>query len=116
MGITLTVLVARNPDLGVEEFHEAWREHGRMIAAEPAFRRYIRSYAQHHRTAADYHSPLLPGAAADGVAIQRYDSFDDLLALLATPEYAAKMQPDEARLLDLERCVVLITDDPEDFI
>jgi hypothetical protein len=50
------------------------------------------------------------------VAIQRYDSFEDLLALLATPEYAAKMQPDEARLLDLERCVVLITDDPEDFI
>lgn len=116
MGITLTVLVARNPDLGVEEFHEAWRAHGRMIAEEPAFRRYIRSYVQQHRTEADYRNPLLAGTDADGVAVQRYESFDDLLALLATPEYAAKMQPDEARLLDLDRCVVLITDDPEDYI
>ena len=42
--IKLTVLVKRNPALPIEEFHEEWRAHGRMIADEPAFRRYIRRY------------------------------------------------------------------------
>jgi hypothetical protein len=107
--IKLTVLVKRNPDLSVEEFHAEWRDHGRMIADEPAFRRYIRRYEQHHRAVADYRS----GDTFDGVAMQWFDSFTDFLALLDTPEYAAKMQPDEARLLDVERLVVLFTDDAE---
>ena len=110
--IKLTVLVKRNPALSVEEFHEAWRAHGRMIAAEPVFTRYIRRYEQHHRVPADYRT----GDTCDGMAVQWYDSYADFIALLQTPEYVAKMQPDESRILDLDGMVVLFTEEAEVFI
>jgi hypothetical protein len=110
--IKLTVLVARNPDLTVEEFHHEWRAHGRVIAEEPAFRRYIRRYEQHHRSVADYRN----GGVFDGLAVQWYDRYDDFLALLETPEYREQVRPDEARILDVDRLVVLFTDEAEVFV
>lgn len=112
MTVNLTVLVKRNPALSIEEFHHEWRVHGRMIADEPAFRRYIRHYEQRHRSLADYRN----GDTYDGVAIQRYDSFKDFVALLDDPAYLEKMQPDEARILDPEKLIILFTEDPEVFI
>ena len=110
--IKLTVLVKRNPALSIDEFHDEWRAHGRMIASEPAFRRYIQRYEQHHRAVRDYRN----GDTFDGLALQWFETFSDFLALIETPEYAAKMQPDEARMLDPERIVVLFTEDSEVFI
>ncbi len=110
--IKLTVLVKRNPALSIEEFHEEWRAHGRMIADEPAFRRYIRRYEQHHRVPADYRN----GDAHDGMAVQWFDSYGDFVALLQTPEYVTKMQPDETRILDLDGMVILFTEEAEVYI
>jgi hypothetical protein len=110
--LKLTVLVKRNPALSVEEFHDEWRAHGRMIADEPVFHRYIRRYEQHHRALADYRN----GDTCDGMAVQWFDSFRDFIALIETPEYAAKMQPDEARILDTEGIVVLFTEEAETYI
>ena len=110
--IKLTVLVKRNPALSVEEFHAEWREHGRMIAAEPVFRRHIRRYEQHHRVPEDYRR----GDDFDGMAVQWFDSYRDFIALIETPEYAAKMQPDEARILDPAGLVILFTEEAEVYI
>ena len=110
--IKLTVLVKRNPALSVEEFHDEWRAHGRMIAEEPAFRQHIRRYEQHHRVPADYRS----GDTCDGMAVQWFDTYADFIALLQTPEYLAKMQPDETRILDLSGMVMLFTEEAEVFI
>jgi len=110
--IKLTVLVKRNPALSVDEFHDEWRAHGRMIAAEPVFARYIKRYEQHHRVPADYRN----GDTHDGMAVQWYESYGDFVALLQTPEYVAKMQPDETRILDLSGMVVLFTEEAEVFI
>ena len=110
--IKLTVLVKRKPDLSIEDFHDEWRAHGRMIADEPVFGRYIRRYEQHHRVPADYRT----GDTFDGMVLQWFDSYADFLALLQTPEYVAKMQPDEARLLDLPGMVILFTEEAEVFI
>ena len=110
--LKLTVLVKRNPALSVEEFHHEWRAHGRMIADEPVFHRYIRRYEQHHRALPDYRN----GDTCDGMAVQWFDSFHDFVALIETPEYAAKMQPDEARILDPDGIVVLFTEEAEVFI
>ena len=110
--IKLTVLVKRNPALSVEEFHEEWRAHGRMIAAEPVFARFIRRYEQHHRVPADYRN----GDTFDGMVLQWFDSYGDFLALLETPEYAQKMQPDETRILDLPGMVILFTEEAETFL
>ena len=114
--IKLTVLVKRNPALSIEEFHAEWRAHGRMIGDEPVFRQYVRRYEQHHRVPADYGGPLYAGEEFDGIAVQWFDSFKDFMAMLQTPEYAAKMQPDEDRILDLPKMVVLITEEAEVFI
>ena len=114
--IKLMVLVKRNPRLSVEEFHAEWRAHGQMIADEPVFSQYVRRYEQHHRVPADYGGPLYQGEEFDGIAVQWFDSFKDFMAMLQTPEYAAKMQPDEDRILDLPRMVILITEEPEVFI
>jgi len=110
--IKLTVLVKRNPALPVEEFHAEWRAHGRMIAEEPVFRRYIKRYEQHHRVPADYRN----GDAYDGMAVQWFDSYRDFIDLISTPEYRAKMQPDEERILDPEGLVVLFTEEAEVYI
>ena len=110
--IKLTVLVKRNPALSVEEFHDEWRAHGRMIAEDPAFRQHIRRYEQHHRVPADYRS----GDTCDGMAVQWFDTYADFIALLQTPEYVAKMQPDETRILDLSGMVMLFTEEAEVFI
>ena len=110
--IKLTVLVKRNPALSIEEFHTEWRAHGQMIADEPVFGRFIQRYEQHHRVLEDYRT----GDAYDGMAVQWFDSYRAFLALIATPEYAAKMQPDEARILDPTGIVVLFTEEAEVFI
>jgi hypothetical protein len=110
--IKLTVLVKRNPELSVDEFHAEWRAHGQMIADEPVFHRFIRRYEQHHRVLADYRT----GDTFDGMAVQWFDSYRDFLGLIETPEYAAKMQPDEARILDSAGIVVLFTEEAEVFI
>jgi hypothetical protein len=107
--IKLTVLVKRNPALSVEEFHDEWRAHGRMIADEPAFHRFIKRYEQHHRVPADYRN----GGAFDGMAVQWFETYRDFVALIESPEYAAKMQPDEARILDPDGIVVLFTEEAE---
>lgn len=110
--LQLTVLVKRHPSLSIEEFHDRWREHGRMIGAEPDFRRVIRRYEQHHRAIKDYDN----GDTYDGLAIQRYDDMAGFLAFLESPAYAEKVRPDEETLLDMDRLVVIFTDEPETFI
>jgi hypothetical protein len=110
--LQLTVLLKRHPDLSIEEFHARWREHGRMIAAEPDFRRVIRRYEQHHRAVKDYES----GDTYDGVAIQQYDDMAGFLAFLEAPAYMEKVRPDEQSLLDMDKLVVLFTEAPEVFI
>ena len=110
--LQLTVMVKRHPDLSIEEFHERWRAHGRVIAEEPGFRRMVRRYEQHHRAIVDYRN----GDTFDGVAIQHYDDFDGFLAFLQEPAYAEKIQPDEQTMLDMDKIVVLFTEAPETFI
>jgi len=110
--LQLTVLVKRHPDLSLEEFHARWREHGRMIAAEPDFQRVIRRYEQHHRAIKDYEN----GDTYDGLALQQYDDMAGFLAFLQAPAYLEKVRPDEQTMLDMDALVVLFTEGPETFI
>jgi len=110
--LKLTVLVKRNPSLPVDEFHERWRAHGRMIASEPGLARYIRRYEQHHRVPDDYRN----GDTFDGLALQWFDSYEDFIAMVQDPLYREKLQPDEERLFDMDALVVLFTEEGEVFI
>lgn len=110
--IKLTVLVKRNPALSIEEFHAAWRQHGRMIGGEPDLRRHIVRYEQHHRVIEDYRT----GDTFDGLALQWYARYADFIAFVQDPKYVELVQPDEQRLLDMSSIVVLFTDEGETFI
>jgi hypothetical protein len=107
--LRMTVLVKRHPDLSVDEFHDRWRAHGRIIAEEPSFRSMIRHYEQLHRVPADYRN----GDTFDGVAVQDFDDYAGFLAFVASPAYAEKVQPDERTLIDIDAVVVLFTEPPE---
>ena len=108
--IKLTVLIKRNPQLGVEEFHERWRAHGRMIAGEPAFRQHIKRYEQHHAIATNVESGY------DGIVFQWFDDYEGFLGFLREPRYMEVVRPDEQSLLDMDGLVVLFTDEAETFL
>ena len=110
--IQLTVLLKRHPDLTVEEFHERWRAHGKVIAGEPTLARHIRRYEQHHRAVRDYES----GDSYDGLALQQYGDMAAFLAFIEEPKYHELIRPDEQTMLDMDSLVVLFTDGPEVFI
>jgi hypothetical protein len=112
VSIKLTVLVKRNPALSVEDFHELWRDHGRMIANQPDLARHILRYEQHHRAIADYKN----GGAFDGMVLQWFETYRNFIGFLEDPKYAELVQPDEQRLLDMDGIVVLFTEAAETFI
>jgi hypothetical protein len=104
--IKLICFVKRNPSLSIEEFHDHWRgRHARLIRDTPGVADRIVRYEQNHRCAEDYER----GGDFDGVAIQWFDSMDDFVAMVADPEYQARVAPDERALLDLDGIVWILT-------
>jgi uncharacterized protein (TIGR02118 family) len=119
--ITLVFLLRRLPELPVGEFHRYWRdEHGPLVR-EHAAALGIRRYSQLHNTAAS--TPLTEAVRAsrgaepadyDGVALVWFDGLDALAQAASTSEgqaAGAALLEDERRFLDLERCVIWLTDD-----
>ena len=71
--------VARNPQLGVEEFHARWSGgHADLVAASAAGAEHLVRYEQHRRTPRDYERADCP---YDGVAVQWYDSLEGFRAM-----------------------------------
>ena len=108
--IKLICFVKRHPSLSVEEFHDHWRgRHARLIRDTPGVADRVVRYEQNHRCAEDYER----GGDFDGVAIQWFDSMDDFVAMVADPEYQARVAPDERSLLDLDGIVWILTEREE---
>ena len=111
--------VRRHPRLSPEEFRKYWLEnHGplvRSFAAALNARRYVQSHTIHH--------PILSPAAQvprqsrppyDGITEIWWDSSEDLLAAMQTPEGQKANQTlaeDEARFCDLPNCTVFFTEE-----
>jgi len=110
--IRLTALLRRNPALTVEEFHTHWRDvHATLIRSVPGIERWVVRYEQHPRV------PDRPGSwtgteGIDGVTVQWFRSLDDFEAMIRDPEYRRIVGPDERHLLDLERSVYVLTEEP----
>ncbi len=107
--VRLTALLVRNPALTHEEFLTHWHDvHGPLIRNTPALARHIIRYEQHPLT--DDRGAGVGGY--DGVAMQWFESMDELFGFIAEPEYADVLAPDERRLLDMDRIQVSFTADP----
>ena len=96
-------LIRRKPGMSVEDFHRYWREvHGAIAARIPGLRRYVQCHAVAGPTGGepDY----------DGAAEVWFDDMDALRRAAASPEYAVARE-DERRFIDLERSILIFTDE-----
>jgi hypothetical protein len=110
--IRLTALLRRNPALSAEEFQAHWRDvHAPLILSVPGIERWVVRYEQHTRAS-------LPAGAwtgtddVDGITLQWFRSYDDFVAMIGDPAYREIVGPDEQHLVDLERSVFLLTEEP----
>jgi uncharacterized protein (TIGR02118 family) len=116
--IKLTFCLRRSPTLSRAEFQTYWREHHAELVRRHAHTLRIRRYIQSH-TFADEHlasvSEVRGGPDAfDGVAELWWDSVDDLLEVLTTPEGQAAGQEllrDEATFIDLANSPLFFTNE-----
>lgn len=102
-GIRFTSFLKRNAALGFDEFCRHHLDpHAGMFAAQPAVRRHVRRYVIAHR---------LPDSDGefDGIVDFWFDDVAAIYALFADTQYQKVMQPDEAKLLDLPACKVILT-------
>jgi hypothetical protein len=105
--IKLICFVTRQPALGVDEFHDRWRnEHAPRVASHPATQGRLVHYELNRRKARDYERTDVP---YDGVAVQCYSSAEDFATMLGDPDYSQLMAA-ESDLIDLSRSLVLFTE------
>jgi EthD domain len=110
--IRLTALLRRNAALSAAEFHAHWRDvHAAKILSVPVVGETVVRYEQHPRV------PDAPGRwtgteGFDGMTLQWYRSIDDFERMIADPEYRRVVAPDERYLLDLEKSVYVLTEEP----
>jgi EthD domain len=109
--IRLTALLRRNPALTPAEFQAHWSgTHARLMRDLPGVEDRVVRYEQHPRLVAPGRWTGTEGV--DGMAVQWFRSVDDLLGMVADPDYQRTVAPDEQHLLDLQSSVFLVTDEP----
>jgi uncharacterized protein (TIGR02118 family) len=117
--VTLVFVLRRHPELSEDDFHRYWRDQHAPLVRKHADALGIRRYSQLHTA----HTPFTEAIRAsrgcapsdyDGVALVWFDSLDALGAAASSSEgqaAGAALLEDERRFLDLERCLIWLTDD-----
>jgi uncharacterized protein (TIGR02118 family) len=102
--MTLFAFVRRKDGMSREDFLAHWRDvHGPLIRDTPGLGDRVERYEQHAARGDDR-------SGWDGVAVQRFASWDDFVAMLSGPAGEA-MRADEANFLDPSSITVVFTDD-----
>jgi uncharacterized protein (TIGR02118 family) len=117
--IKFVYCVRRLPSLSPEDFAHYWQhKHGplvRSFASTLRARRYVQSHTMlNHPLNAAAQQPRGTKPAYDGITEIWWDSVDDLVAALSTPEGQranAALAQDEARFCDLPNCSVFFTEE-----
>jgi len=121
--VKLVYVVRARPDISSEEFHRYWREeHGPKVASVAEALR-ARRYVQSHTLASPINEALIEGRgpmvpAFEGITEVWWDSVEELMAALGTPEgqaAGAMLAEDEARFIDFARSSVFLTEEHEVF-
>jgi uncharacterized protein (TIGR02118 family) len=110
--------VRRHPSKSPEEFRKYWLEnHGplvRSFAKTLKAKRYVQSHTLDTPLNAAAQQPRGTKPAYDGITELWWDSAEDLIAALSSPEGQAAnatLAQDEARFCDLPNCSVFFTDE-----
>jgi uncharacterized protein (TIGR02118 family) len=120
--IKFVYCVRRRPDVSLEEFRRYWLEqHGpyvKSFAATLRARRYVQSHTLDTPLNEHARQPRGTKPAYDGITEIWWDSPDDLVAALSTPEgqrINQMLTEDEGRFCDLPNCSVFFTEEHEIF-
>jgi uncharacterized protein (TIGR02118 family) len=117
--VTLVFVLRRRPELSEDEFHRYWRDQHAPLVRKHADALGIRRYSQLHTADTPFTEAIRASRGCepsdyDGVALVWFDGLDALRAAASSPEgqaAGAALLEDERRLLDLERCLIWLTDD-----
>lgn len=117
--VTLVFVLRRRSDLSEEDFHRYWRDQHAPLVRTHAAALGIRRYSQLHTADTPFTEAIRASRGCepseyDGVALVWFDSLDALGATASTPEglaAGAALLEDEHRFLDLERCLIWLTED-----
>jgi uncharacterized protein (TIGR02118 family) len=108
--VKLFAVLKRKAEMTHEEFVEHWlHRHGPLIANTPSLARHIVRYEQHVRHRPD---ALSGDLRFDGVTVQWFEDMDEFVGFMSEPEYAEQVHPDEARFLDMDELVFIVTEEP----
>ncbi|HVX21709.1 MAG TPA: EthD domain-containing protein [Acidimicrobiales bacterium] len=106
--IHLVSFVKAKPGMSREAFREHWRErHAPLLLSIPEDRRHTAYYGQYTRVDSDYDRPGSPGY--DGVAVQSFESMEDVEAFIAELQ---KVGTDAPEFMDLTDSPWILTSDP----
>jgi uncharacterized protein (TIGR02118 family) len=117
--VTLVFVLRRHPELSEDDFHRYWRDQHAPLVRKHADALGIRRYSQLHTADTPFTEAIRASRGCepsdyDGVALVWFDSLDALGAAASSPEgqaAGAALLEDERRFLDLERCLIWLTDD-----
>jgi len=108
--IKLVAILKRKPGLTHEEFMDHWlNRHAPLIANTPEIARHIVRYEQLPRTG---HADWMGSPEIDGITVQWMTGPEAFEAFISEPKYAELIEPDEARFLDRDGLVWMISEEP----
>ena len=105
--LKLTILLRRRPDLTHEQFVSYHRNnHAPLFTSLPEVKEHVRRYVQCHATGEKLAG--LPDNSIDGATELWFDDLAGLVGVFESPDYVAKIRPDEEAFLDLHACEFLL--------
>ena len=110
--IAMIACAKRKAGLSLAEFNRYWIEdQAPLVRSVPQFMRHVRKYVQFHcdPDVAEGGSPFGGSVVYDGVGELWFDSRESLKRAFEEPRYLQVIRPDELKFLDLEKCLVFIT-------
>src|SRR5262245_51671237 len=115
--IKLVYVVRRRSDLSFRDFSQRWLKHGELVARVARAVRACR-YAQSHAIETPLNEKLAQSRglneACDGITEVWWESLDELVAGMSTPEGAAahrELLEDEGEFIDFSRSSIVLTEE-----
>ena len=103
----MIILLRRKPEMSHEEFVAYHRnQHAPLFTSLAEVQQHVRRYVQCH--ASGEALPGLPDNHIDGSTELWFDDLAGLAGVFQSPEYLAKIRPDEEKFLDLHACEFLV--------